>query len=51
MLLAQPDSKELKGCRDRAMMEILYATGIRVSELIELDLTDINLRTSFAALP
>lgn len=46
MLLAQPDSKELKGCRDRAMMEILYATGIRVSELIELDLTDINLRTS-----
>ena len=45
-LLEQPDSKDPKGCRDRAMLETLYATGIRVSELIALDLSDVNLTTS-----
>jgi len=43
--LEQPDSNDPKGCRDRAMLETLYATGIRVSELIALDQTDINLET------
>lgn len=44
-LLEQPDVKDIKGCRDRAMLETLYATGIRVSELIALDESDINLAT------
>lgn len=47
LLLSQPDIKELKGCRDKAMLELLYATGIRVSELISLDLSDINLNRGF----
>ena len=42
-LLEQPDITDEKGCRDRAMLETLYATGIRVSELIALDETDVNL--------
>ena len=44
-LLEQPDSNELKGCRDKAMFETLYATGIRVSELVALDVSDVNLVT------
>jgi len=45
LLLEQPDANTLKGCRDKAMFETLYATGIRVSELISLDLDDVNLVT------
>ena len=44
-LLDQPSVKDLKGCRDKAMLETLYATGIRVSELIALDIEDVNLVT------
>jgi Site-specific recombinase XerD len=45
LLLEQPDIREPKGCRDKAMLELLYATGIRVSELVDLNLEDINLQT------
>ncbi len=46
-LLEQPDTCDNKGVRDKAMLELLYATGIRVSELINLDITDINIPMSF----
>ena len=44
LLLAQPDCSEFKGCRDKAMLELLYATGIKVSELISISVHDINLQ-------
>ena len=43
LFLEQPECNDLKGYRDRAMLELLYATGIRVSELIDLDVDDLNL--------
>jgi len=43
LFLEQPQCTDLKGYRDRAMLELLYATGIRVSELIALDVDDLNL--------
>lgn len=45
-LLEQPDSSDPKGCRDKAMLETLYATGIRVSELVALNESDVNLETA-----
>lgn len=47
LFLDQPDTSDEKGCRDKAMLELLYATGIRVSELIALDVHDINLSIGF----
>jgi len=44
-LLEQPVACDPKGFRDKAMLETLYATGIRVSELTSLDLSDVNLET------
>jgi len=43
LLLAQPSSSDPKGLRDKAMLELMYATGMRVSELIDLDTEDVNL--------
>ena len=47
LLLEQPKLSDNKGIRDKAMLELLYATGIRVSELIGLDITDINLTMGY----
>lgn len=46
-LLEQPNVNDIKGIRDRAMLELIYATGIRVSELIGLKVTDINLQQGY----
>lgn len=43
LLLSQPSSADPKGIRDKAMLEVMYATGMRVTELIELNLEDVNL--------
>ena len=45
-LLEQPQCVDVKGYRDRAMLELLYATCIRVSELISLNITDVNLNAA-----
>jgi integrase/recombinase XerD len=42
-LLNQPDTSTKEGIRDKAILELLYSAGIRVSELVNMELTDINL--------
>lgn len=44
LLLAQPSCIDPKGYRDKAMLEVMYATGIRVTELIDLNVDDVNLQ-------
>lgn len=43
LLLAQPGNTDTKGIRDKAMLELMYATGMRVTELIELNVDDVNM--------
>ncbi len=50
LLLSQPDTSDYKGIRDKAMLELLYATGLKVSELIELKVSDINLQVGIVHL-
>lgn len=47
LLLAQPSLTDAKGLRDKAMLEVMYATGLRVSELLGLNLNDVSLDGSF----
>ena len=47
LLLEQPKSIDLKGIRDKAMLEFAYATGMRVTEIISLNIDDVNLEQSF----
>ena len=47
LFLEQPDPRDTKGCREKAMLELLYATGIRVTELIDLHLEHLNLSAGF----
>ena len=47
LLLEAPDTEKPRGARDRAMLELLYAAGLRVSELVNLKLQDINLEAGF----
>jgi len=46
-LLGQPDEENVRGIRDKAMLELLYATGLRVSELIALRTKNVNLEDGF----
>ena len=47
LLLSQPSCLDAKGYRDKAMLEVMYATGIRVTELIDLNVEDVNLDLGF----
>lgn len=47
ILLTTPDATKNNGYRDRTMLELLYATGIRVSELINIEVEDVNLLMGF----
>ena len=47
LLLEQPKNIDLKGIRDKAMLEFAYATGMRVTEIISLDIDDVNLVSGY----
>ena len=47
LLLEQPKNVDLKGIRDKAMLEFAYATGMRVTEIISLNVEDVNLETGY----
>ena len=47
LLLSQPDESDAKGFRDRAMLELMYATGIKVSEVVGLNTNDVSIELNF----
>ena len=47
LLLDQPKDVDLKGTRDKAMLEVAYATGMRVTEIISLNIEDVNVEEGF----
>jgi integrase/recombinase XerD len=47
LLIQQPNEEDIRGKRDRAMLELLYATGLRVSELVSLEPKNLNLEDGF----
>lgn len=47
LLLSAPDLNTVKGIRDKAMLETMYASGVKVSELLDLKVTDINLELNY----
>lgn len=47
LLLSQPDSTTFKGKRDKAMLELIYASGIKVSELVNLKVSDVDIELEF----
>ena len=49
LLLEQPKGIDLKGIRDKAMLEFAYATGMRVTEIISLDIDDLNLNEGYVS--
>ena len=49
LLLEQPQDVDLKGIRDKAMLEFAYATGMRVTEIISLNISDVNLKESYVS--
>lgn len=49
LLLEQPKAVDLKGIRDKAMLEFAYATGMRVTEIINLNIDDVNLKEGYVS--
>ena len=49
LLLEQPSSEDLKGIRDKAMLEFAYATGMRVTEIISLNIDDVDIKEGYVS--